>query len=260
VSESKLKQSGVPAWVVTFADLMTLLMCFFVLLFSMSQLDVKKYDTVASAISSAFGGKLPVTPSITPSLNSPVNPLNLLQAPITTNISSDVAGIDSYMLDQPTSPTKAEIQAQENYSELNKALEREQNSGIIEVQESKGKVIIRFQGTVAFYAGSANLAPNFTPILKNIAQTLNTVPGQLIVSGHTDNRPITTRQFRSNWDLSTARAATVVHYLINNTDIDPNRITAQGHADTRPLTSNATETGREKNRRVEIILSSAGEE
>ena len=254
MSSSKPKSAGTPAWVVTFADLMTLLMCFFVLLFSMSQLDAEKYSSVAAAMSSALGGKVVVTPSGNTSLNSPASPLSLLSTPIPTIKTTNPA-----LNKSRNSPTRAEIQNQKNYSALSKALEQEQKLGLMEIKQDEGKVIIRFQGAIAFYPGSESLAPNFVPILKNIAHALSAVPGQLIVSGHTDDRPITTQRFRSNWDLSTARAVTVVHYIINSTDIEPSRITAQGHADTHPLISNTTETGRDKNRRVEIILDSENE-
>ena len=107
---------------------------------------------------------------------------------------------------------------------------------------------------VAFFVGGAKFASGVEPTLKRIASILRATRGQILVSGHTDNSPISTARFRSNWDLSSARAVSVVHFLITRAAVSPSRITALGVADSRPLVKNATPANQSRNRRVAISI------
>jgi chemotaxis protein MotB len=113
---------------------------------------------------------------------------------------------------------------------------------------------VRIREKGSFPSGSAVLNPGFFDVLDRISAALGRAPGQLVVAGHTDDVPISTARYRSNWELSSARAVTVVHALLDNEDIDPARVLVEGHADSNPLAPNDTAENRAKNRRVELIL------
>ena len=137
---------------------------------------------------------------------------------------------------------------------LEDILEREIAGSMVEVITKGNSVVIRFPGRAAFPSGTAELTDAFLPIVDKIGHSLSQVTGQVVVAGHTDDTPIATRTFRSNWDLSSARAVSVVHQLLAQGEITPDRVTAQGLADSRPLAANDTAENRSKNRRVEIIV------
>ena len=124
--------------------------------------------------------------------------------------------------------------------------------GITVKNEPRG-VVITFSDTVLFASGYAELKPEIYPVLEKFAKLLSSVTGNVIIEGHTDNVPISSSKYSSNWELSTARAASMLHFFIEK-GIDPTRYSIAGYAEFRPLESNATEEGRQKNRRVEIVI------
>jgi len=107
---------------------------------------------------------------------------------------------------------------------------------------------------VLFEAGQATLQPDGTAILNLVATALGQIPNRISIEGHTDSRPISTSRFPSNWELSTARATSVLRYLIDVHHLDPARLSAAGFADTRPIDDNSTVAGAERNRRVEVVV------
>ncbi len=124
----------------------------------------------------------------------------------------------------------------------------------VEIIEKGHSIVVRFPDKSAFPSGSKDLVKSILPALDKLALILSEVNGQILVSGYTDNTPISNSTFRSNWDLSTARAVSVVHYLLKSSNIEPSRITAQGFADGRPLAPNDSPENRATNRRVEISI------
>jgi flagellar motor protein MotB len=122
-------------------------------------------------------------------------------------------------------------------------------------------LVISLKDTEFFDSGSASVRPDSMPLLDNIAQAIDKYSNSIRIEGHTDNVPIKTSQFPSNWELSTARATNIVHYLVKTHGISPDRLSAVGYGEYRPIADNSTEEGRQKNRRVDIVvLSSAGEQ
>ena len=115
-------------------------------------------------------------------------------------------------------------------------------------------MIIRIRENGSFPAGSAFLQPQFKPIIREIGALLNTIPGEIMVSGHTDNRGIGNEIYSSNWDLSSKRSVAIAHVLMTVPDFDPSRLLVVGHADTRPLVPNTNALNRRRNRRVEISI------
>ena len=134
------------------------------------------------------------------------------------------------------------------------AISDEISQALANVRMTDEGVVVQFPNKIAFPSGNDMLTPEFLSALEKMKTVLETATGEIIVVGHTDNLPIKTDRFRSNWDLSGSRASSVVHFLLENTTIEPGRLGAVGYADSRPLESNDTPEGRASNRRVEIII------
>ncbi len=223
-------EEGAPAWVVTFGDLMSLLLCFFVLMLSFSEMDRNKYRIVSGSLKNAFGiqRKRPV-------FESPKGQKMI-----------------SREFDQAVLLTKIEEVIDPILNELDE--EFEELKGFVDIEVKEDQVTIRLLGEATFDTGKADIRPMFIPLLLKIGEVLGNTQGELMIAGHTDNVPLTGGPFRSNLGLSLARAGAVAEYLLKSSAIDPRRISAMGFGEYRPLTSNETAEGRQKNRRVEIIV------
>jgi len=127
--------------------------------------------------------------------------------------------------------------------------------GFVDVEVEENQVTIRMMGEATFDTGQARLRKEFVPLLLKIGEVLSKTKGEIIIAGHTDNVPLSGGPFGSNLGLSMARAGSVADYLLKSTSIDPGRLATMGFGEYRPLASNETEEGRQKNRRVEIIVS-----
>ena len=224
------EEEGAPAWVVTFGDLMSLLMCFFVLLLSFSEMDRNKYRIVSGSVKNAFGiqRKKPI-------FDSPKGSKMIAKE-----------------FDQAILLTKIEDVVKEIIKELDS--EFEELKGYVEVESTENQVTIRMMGEATFDTGKADLRSNFTPLLLKIGEILGKTRGEIIIAGHTDNVPLTGGLFGSNLGLSMARAGSVAEFLLRANTIDPKRLSTMGFGEYRPLTTNDTAAGRQKNRRVEIIV------
>ena len=137
---------------------------------------------------------------------------------------------------------------------LTAALQDEIDAGVVEVDWTAREIVIRIRERGSFQSGDDEINDTFAVLLKKIGDALKSVEGDIIVSGHTDNIPISTARFPSNWELSAARAAAVVHHLVSEESIDSERLQIRAHADTKPIFTNYTEESRAKNRRVEISI------
>ena len=223
-------EEGAPAWVVTFGDLMSLLLCFFVLLLSFSEMDRNRYRVVSGSVKNAFGiqRKKPV-------FESPKGSKMIARE-----------------FDQAIILTKIEDVVKPIIKELDG--DHEEFKGLVEVESTENEVTIRMMGEATFDTGKADLRPNFVSLLKEIGAVLAKTRGEIIVAGHTDNVPLVGGLFGSNLGLSMARAGSVAEFLLRTSRIDPKRLSTMGFGEYRPLESNDTEEGRQKNRRVEIIV------
>ncbi len=224
-------EEGAPLWVVTFGDLMSLLMCFFVLLLSFSEMDRRKYKMFSGSMAQAFGIQREK-----PVFESPRG-----QKMIAKEFDQAVV---IKKIEESIKPIIDEIKNE--YEELKEAVE-------LEIEDDK--VTIRMMGEATFDTGKAKLHPAFGPLLKKIGKVLSQTKGEIIIAGHTDNIPLKGGLYGSNLGLSMARAGSVAEYLLRTTSIDPKRLSTMGFGEYRPLTSNDTARGRRKNRRVEIIVS-----
>jgi len=257
-------EEGLPPWLATFADLMSLLMTFFVLLLSFAEMDVLKFKEVAGAMKNAFGvqrdvkaTEIPKGTSVIARNYSPGKPIEVTPLEIMREKTTDdtKANLDFSAADAKAVAIKnAQIAADEQAKELQQALAVPIIKGLLEVDAFNDRVLIRIRERGSFGSGQAKLKKEFAPILKQIAKVLNERDGRFVITGHTDDIPIETKQFRSNWDLSAARAASVVHFFIAEGHIDPERMEVHALADNEPIVPNDSRENRAKNRRVEISV------
>lgn len=256
----------------TFADLMTLLMCFFVLLLSFSEMDVAKFKQMAGSMERAFGVQteidakgIPRGTSIIAQEFSPGTPERTVMNSVrqyTVNSNQSTLDVGQRRGDQQEdgkgkgpeqSVSDAERLAEEQVERLREEFKFEIEQGTLLVRRERTDVIVQILEKDSFASGSSLLESDFAPTLQRMGAVLNTMVGAITVSGHTDNVPISTSQFRSNWDLSVMRATTVAHQLIA-AGIAPERLLASGHADTQPRVPNDTPEHRALNRRIDITL------
>lgn len=223
-------------WLMSYADMITLLMAMFILMLSLSSTDSKKFEEQAVEMRKIFnqaaGGNLPTSK--------------------TTGISIDLP-TPIYDEDIEAAARQREWRAN-TVQQVRDTLRREIDDHMVRVVETDREVIIRFPDTSAFASGSADLRETILPALDRVAGLLKRIEGQIVISGHTDNIPISTARFRSNWDLSVSRAVSVVHYLLKDNRLEANRVTAQGFAESRPIAANDTPEGRSQNRRVDVAV------
>ena len=308
--EQKCKcPAGIPAWVLTFADLMSLLMCFFVLLLLFAEMDVKKFKQIAGSVKMAFGVQrdikaveIPKGVNIIAKEFSPSPPqptvINEVRQVTSDDTAQELKLIDklerlqeaenelkdkmehmseseSESLTEQLHKLQSEIESikeeldklsgkleamqaqaiEAKADNLKEALQEEVNAGILDVEANDNNITIRIRDRGSFPAGTARLTEDFIEILEIIAEELVKTTGDIIVSGHTDDIPINSARFRSNWALSSARAVAVAHEFINNNQMEEARFSVQAFADNKPLVENDSRENRAINRRVEVIIS-----
>ncbi|BAN69554.1 type VI secretion system protein TssL, long form [endosymbiont of unidentified scaly snail isolate Monju] len=261
-------EEGLPAYLATFADLMSLLMCFFVLLLSFATIDAIRFKKMAESMKDAFGvqreipaaeivkGVSVIKQEWSPSV-SEQSVINEVRQE-TSDVEKENLKMNDGEMDAEQAMKLAdqiiEKELQGQMAELQEALKEQIDQGLISLDKEEKKIIIRIQEKGSFGSGSARLDPGFYKVIDRISEVLATRPGKILVAGHTDNIPIRTGRFRSNWELSSVRAVTVLHALLRNPRLDQRRVVVQGFADTRPVADNDTPQGRAKNRRVELII------
>lgn len=216
--------TGGHRWLTTFNDMITLLMVFFVLLFSMGSLDVNRFKHFQNALQSAMG-------LLNAGRHAPVGVITD-QPPVTAQQTAAEGEDASYGSGQ--------------YEDID-------TRGLEAVYTPDG-IHLTLDDNLLFATGSARLKPGGEVLLRRVARIINPLRRRIRVEGHTDNRPIATTGYPSNWELSTARAVSVVKYLIHEAGIPPRYLAAAGYGDSRPRAPNDTERNMTKNRRVEIIL------
>ncbi len=288
-------EEGIPAWVMTFADLMSLLLAFFVLLFSFSEMDKNVYKELAGSLKEAFGVQREIKVKETPrGINiiarefSPGRPKPTVHNEVrqmTTDESKMFAVFtDASKEGQENQSKKAENVDEKDFNAmreekeaagntelseedlaminriksdseaLRKALNEEIDQGLIAMEVTQQRIILMVREKGSFLSGSADLIEPFKVMVDKISEVFSDFDGVIIVSGHTDNIPIKTYRFRSNWELSSSRAVSVIHELMKDNVLKGKRFEIAAYADTQPVDSNATAIGRAKNRRVEIMM------
>ncbi|MDP8221961.1 MAG: flagellar motor protein MotB [Candidatus Lernaella stagnicola] len=258
------------AWMVTFSDLLTLLLTFFVLLISMSSLDDKKLKEAFETLMPIVGVGMMDGPPI-PSTGNKDDRLLVIRRALIQAIAFERAklGSDLVNIEIPggtdsgfpentdgspeggDDPRKIRPGGDGADSGNGEAPEPEST---LEVFADERGLIVRLPAGITFSSGRADLRPEFKLVLESIGRTIKEKDLIAVVEGHTDDRPISTLRFASNWELSMSRAASAVRFLAKVVGVGPERLAASGYADTRPIATNQTSQGRQKNRRVEVIL------
>jgi chemotaxis protein MotB len=222
---------GMERWLITYADLITLLLAFFILMYTMSKQDNKKYQEVAAHLKAIFSGNV----GIMARGNLPIK-----------------------------TPTEVSFKDTSDAGALRERLEKEirtlgeqdkdNTSGKISLINDERGLVVRAMEKAFFETGKADLSSKASRALDGIAPVLKSTPNHVRVEGHTDNVPINTSEFRSNWELSVRRATEVVRFLIERHGFPPDRISVSGYAEYRPIAPNDTPENRSSNRRIEIII------
>lgn len=252
-------------WLLTYADMLTLMFALFMVLFSISSVNISKYLTLQKSLKAAFSGSiLPGGKSILKSGSQSTAAHSPATAAVPSIMPLSKSGTYQYksvnqQLNNAMAAAAAGDKEQADFWALKRKLDayakaHNFGSSVLVTVARNGLIINVLTDKLLFDSGSATLNPAGLPLLNEVAKLLNVDQTHPItVAGHTDNQPISTAEFHSNWQLSTDRAIGVVQYLISR-DVNAQRLGASGYADLHPLASNATAAGRARNRRVEIVV------
>ncbi|MCG1022019.1 flagellar motor protein MotS [Sutcliffiella horikoshii] len=242
-------EKGAPKWMVTFSDLFMLVLVFFILLFSMSQIDLVKFKAVAESFKQV--NILDYNPSAVPF----ENPTDFSVNTESTNNQDDVSK------EPENRETESETDSlQELLVEVQIFLEENDLEDVVVANRTERGIVLVLEEKVLYETAEARILPIAHPFLDKVGTLLNKIPNLVKIEGHTDNRPISTDKFPSNWELSAARASSVIRYLVDSHDLDPERFIAVGYGDTRPIVENTSSENYQKNRRVEIVISDPQQE
>ncbi len=218
-------KKGAPAWMTTFSDMVTLLMVFFIMILSYSTIELEKFKGAVSSMKGALGI------------------LDNMRNTITNELQKSNQGRQDL-----------KEQVEKKFGKLKELMANEEVSSHIALEMDGTGIHIRLGDNILFDPGKAELKPAAFPILKAVAEVVKDDFKEIFVEGHTDNVPIHTAKYPSNWELSAARALSVVRYLHYVQGIDASRLAAVGYGEYRPLVPNTTPENRAKNRRVEIYI------
>jgi chemotaxis protein MotB len=213
-------------WLLTYSDLITLLMIFFVIMYAMSSISENKYNQLAQSLNAAMGGGG-----------------NLIGSGNSVNNNPGVQIVDS-----------EETKLENLKGEIDKYI---QNSGLsksVTTQIDERGVVVRLENSILFESGSAALKDGPKKEIVELGKILGKLGNYIRVEGHTDNVPLRGREFKSNWQLSAIRATNVAEMLISEAGIAPDKVVAMGYGEYRPIASNSTNEGRAQNRRVDIVV------
>ncbi len=234
-------------WLVSYADFITLLFAFFVVMYSLSSINEGKYRILSDSLVSAFRSI-----NINETGNQIVLPPTVVAAPLPSPAIMNQTPRDS----EAQARRQAQIQRMHSMADsIRRVLEPLTRSGQVSVSEGAHGITVEINASVLFSAGEAALGASALAPLRAVAQVLSGADFPVTIEGHTDDIPINTFRYPSNWELSSARASSVVRLFVE-AGVAPDRLTAAGYSDQRPIADNATEEGRARNRRVTILIES----
>lgn len=250
---------GAPAWQSTFADLMNLLLCFFVLLFSMSTVDAQKFEMIAASFNQTFSiftaGATAIGDGIL--ISNGVSQLNELDQYINSTGKMDNGEVVSEDVAEAMEEIEqAQMEESEQMAEMiEEAIEERNLDGDIDVEFTTQYVQLTLKGSLLFDSGSTELKEGALTVLDQVGVILESYAGSTIeIEGHTDNVPMSGAKYSNNDELSSGRALSVFNYLIGTTNLDPALVKHSGRGEYMPVADNSTAEGRTMNRRVEIRI------
>ena len=238
-TEEDPPEEGAPLWAMTFGDIMSLLLCFFVLMFSMSEIKVEKILIAADSLRSGLGnGSTRMLEDAGMGGSSAVDSDVLMSDPAPYDITIAMDDVDDFMEFIGTT--------------LESFVARRGVESYVDVKQDPESVSLNIQDVVLFDTGSAELRAQSRDLIEELGRIVTDFDMPVVVAGHTDDRPIRTRVFPSNWELSSARASTVARIVVQQ-GLAPSQIHVEGYAEHRPTATNETAEGRSKNRRVAVL-------
>lgn len=212
------------AWLDTYADTITLLLTFFILLYSMSSVDAKKLNELSNALQKSLRGDVKVEEL------------------------SDIKEI-------ATNNEKTSEQIQEDLvKKVNETIEANSFTDVIKVRDEDRGVVLQLDETILFDPGKADLMKKSQNVLNMVTKIVKDLPNDVLIEGNTDDIPMFNKEFQSNWELSTARAVSVVKYFVSDKKLDPTRFSVKGYGEYKPLVENNSTKNRTINRRVDILI------
>lgn len=255
-SSRRSNKQGAPKWMVTYSDMVTLILVFFILLFSMSQIDSTKFN----AVSESFKGReiFDFAPATVP-IETPLNPdSGNIDSPLEQGKGKDISVPDDIDQDKINQAIHKEDALNKLMTDVDKYLNENDLNDVVSATRTDRGVELILQESILFNSGDAEILKKGEPFLNKIGDLLAKVPNYIRVEGHTDNRPISNYRYPSNWELSSSRAGSVIRYLIDERGLDTYRFSSVGYGDTRPIVPNTSKENWGKNRRVEIVILEEG--
>lgn len=250
-NKKQAEQAGSPAWMTTYSDLMSLLLTFFILLFSMSVVSEERFREVAESLRMALIGSS--SDSILDNSGETVGDLDYDEY----GDLNEFEGIDPEEVsaeETPVDPNYVPEQVLELYDTVNLFLEEEGLEADVTLSRNQEGVYIDIQEAIMFDPGLAELKDNGQETMSRLAGLFELFENEIIIEGYTDDIPTGGGRFETNWELSVARSVTVLRYLYENHDIEPTRLSARGYGEYRPIVPNDSAANRALNRRVNIVI------
>lgn len=239
--KKKVEAQGA-TWLDTYADTVTLLMTFFVLLYSLSTLDEAKVQQVSIAFNQVMSGKA----------SDSILQYNLYDG--------EVPLVGGESKTEYTDSSQKMASNEQTYEEVKEFVEQSGLSDSITVAPGEKGVNLQMKDSILFETGKSDLKDNSRTILDQLSSLIANLPNNIVIEGHTDNVPISTSEYESNWELSTNRATTVVKYFIEQKHLNASRFSASGYGEYQPIVPNTSDENRAKNRRVNILIVSNDKE
>ncbi|MFS0673106.1 flagellar motor protein MotS [Ornithinibacillus sp. 179-J 7C1 HS] len=244
-------KKGAPKWMVTYSDMVTLILVFFILLFSMSQIDATKFQAVSESfrnrmIFDFFPSPVPMdNPTESTSTENQGQTSNEFEIPVNNEEESEQNANSDETVDDSLGDLMVEV---ENY------LDEHNLNHVVSASRSERGVELVLQDSILFDPGEAEILPSARPFLTKVGDMLARIDNDIKVEGHTDDVPMSGYRYPSNWELSGARASSVVRILVEENDLEEERFSIAGFSDTKPILPNDSASNRSKNRRVEIVI------
>jgi chemotaxis protein MotB len=244
-------EGGMERWLLSYADFITLLMVFFILMYALSKVDVAKYNAIAKSLNVVLSGATMAPLDAAGDANIDMDS----GAQLTETLTQDL--VNAAQMEAVREQIQQYIDSQivaESSQAQSPASPPKQLGDYIEIIEQERGLVVSIKDTLLFTSGSDELNPQAKSIMKKLGSALVSVPNHIRVEGHTDNLPINTPQFGSNWELSVMRATRVVHVFQEEAGISPARLSIGGYGEFRPMVPNNSDVNRARNRRVDVVI------
>lgn len=248
------------AWVIPYADMLTLLFCLFVILWALanqSNAELSQYKDLAARISAGFSGDTADVPPVLQGAGTSI--IDGAPAVGTVQVDTEKLAAAQAAFDEKVAEKQQNEQERKNLEEVRKTIQTAADGkGIGDKvafrQEARGLVVTIVTDQVLFGPGSADFAIGADSVLQAVTQALLPTSNSIVIEGHTDNRPISSSKFPSNWELSTARSTSVLRYMVDSLGFPRGRVSAAGYGEEHPIAPNDSDEGRSANRRVEMVV------